>query len=221
MRDQAKAIAVGIVLPLLMAQAPSQYVNSSVQRTRSGFGVPWSVRADINQGLVWRKKGEYDKAIASYDAAIRRDPRVPAAYLNRGIAWQFKGDLERAIADYNAAIELDPKSADEAIRLDPTYAKAYANRAWLQATCPDATYRDGKQAAASATRACELTGWKDAAILDTLAAACAEAGEFETAVKWQNRALEGAKDTRSLTEQRARLALYEAKQPYREQPAAK
>ena len=39
--------------------------------------------------------------------------------------------------------------------------------AWLQATCPEAKARDGKQAVEHATRACELSAWKEAAFLDT------------------------------------------------------
>jgi hypothetical protein len=54
--------------------------------------------------------------------------------------------------------------------------------AWLLATCPDEGVRDGKEAIALATRACELTQWKSAAIVDTLACAHAEVGELSRAI---------------------------------------
>ncbi len=91
------------------------------------------------------------------------------AYSSRGSAWYAKGEYDRAIADLS-----------EAIHLDPRYAMAYFHRAWLRATCPDARYRDGKQAFADATRVGELTGWKDAQYLDPLAAAYAECGDLRT-----------------------------------------
>ena len=57
-------------------------------------------------------KGEYDKAIADYNEAIRLDPLDAHAYYRRGVAWTLKDEYDKAIADYTEAIRLDPKDAD-------------------------------------------------------------------------------------------------------------
>lgn len=72
-----------------------------------------------NRGIEWAAKGDHDRAIADYDAAIRLNPRNSDAYYNRGTAWGNKGDHDRAIADYDVAIKLNPK--------DPT---VYSGRAF-------------------------------------------------------------------------------------------
>jgi len=78
----------------------------------------------------------------------------------------------------------------EAIRLNPRFTRAYADQAWLLATCADDRYRDGQNAVAAARKACELSAWKDPGYLSVLAAACAEAGDFKEAIRRQNQALE-------------------------------
>ena len=87
--------------------------------------------------------------------------------------------------------------------------------AWIWATSSDAARRDGNQALAYATKACELSGWNNADFLSTLAAAYAECGNFQQALHWQKRALEfvGEKDTAKL---RSRLELYQSGKAYRD-----
>jgi tetratricopeptide (TPR) repeat protein len=84
------------------------------------------------------------------------------------------------------------------------------------ATCGDAKFRDGKKAVESAAKACELSEYTDAYHIGTLAAAYAEAGDFEAAVKWQTKAnrLYPAGEDREMAH--ARLKLYQEKKPCRE-----
>jgi tetratricopeptide (TPR) repeat protein len=87
----------------------------------------------------------------------------------------------------------------------------------LLATCPDDKIRDGKRAIEYAATACERTGWGDPFCVDTLAAAYADAGQFEEAIRYQTRALEDPTlkgDFRSAARQR--LEMYLQKKPFRE-----
>ena len=137
-------------------------------------------------------------------AAIRFNHKSADAFFRRGDAWRMKGEFDKALADYATSIRLAPDSPF-----------AYDGRARIWATCSDASHRDGQQAVASATRACELTGCKNAAFLSTLAAAFAQAGNFDAAVKWQNIVQSMSGDEKDRDIARARLALYEGKKPYR------
>ena len=97
-------------------------------------------------------RGEYDRAIADFDKAIRLDPNNAEFYYKRGTAFINKGDYDRAIADYDQAIRLKPTTSaygsralaysskgeydraiadcDQALKLDPNNDTAYNNRAF-------------------------------------------------------------------------------------------
>ena len=115
--------------------------------------------------------------------------------------------FDKAVADYIEALRLKPNCPDCLNAL-----------AWLLATCPEDKCRDGKKAVEFATKGCELADWNGPALLDTLAAASAESGDFATALKWQTRAIELVSDPEFKKECESRLALYRDKKPYREKP---
>jgi serine/threonine-protein kinase len=179
-----------------------------------------------------------ERAVADFTEAIRLKPESGRAYFARALANRRKGDLSAALADVSLAIEKNPKSdtalnlrasvhyqmgdyraalADHltALELDPEDAATLNFLAWLRSTCPLDEIRDGSAALRDATRACELTDYAAPGYLDTLAAAHAEAGRFEDAIRWQEKAIKlVTPDQRP--EYETRLALYRAEKPYRD-----
>jgi tetratricopeptide (TPR) repeat protein len=167
-----------------------------------------------NRGNARLLKGEYDKAYADFSLAIDLDPEHAITYhLLRKTALRHSlephpwiaGDCddeairERGEAEtyYDRAFDSESKKNfdqairdySEAIRLAPN--ANYASRlAWMLSTCPEERVRDGRRAIQFATKACELTDWKSAWELNTLAAAYAEAGKFDLAIAYQTKALE-------------------------------
>jgi tetratricopeptide (TPR) repeat protein len=114
---------------------------------------------------------------------------------------------------YSTAVEI----LQQGIALDPKDGWSYNQLAWIKATSPDASVRNGSEAVAAANKACELTSWKNPRYIDTLAAAYAEAGDFKRAVEFQERALRTANRTNSERQpMRERLSLYRQSQPFRE-----
>jgi hypothetical protein len=154
-----------------------------------------------------RLRSTDNKTVAENGEALSRDLKVAEAHRFRGEVHRVKMEYGKAAADLTEAITLNP--------YDPS---THNNLAWLLATCPKREVRDGRKAVVHGTRACELTGWKNANLLDTLAAAHAECGDFEEAAKWAMKAtILGFDDKVFLERARGRLRLYQSGKPYREE----
>jgi serine/threonine-protein kinase len=118
--------------------------------------------------------------------------------------------VEAAISQWKKALEIN---AD--------YIEALKQTAWVLATHPEPSVRNGVDALKFAQRAAQLSAGKDPAILDTLAASFAEAGRFQEAVKTGREALilaSRANREDSVKALKTRIALYQAKSPCRENP---
>jgi TPR repeat protein/serine/threonine protein kinase len=96
------------------------------------------------------------------------------------------------------------------------YVLARSALAWIFATSNDPSIRDGSTAVSFAEKAIETTNRKDPAMLDTLAAAYAEAGQFTNAVSVQTEAISLLNDEAKKKDFVSRLKLYESNTPYRD-----
>jgi serine/threonine-protein kinase len=171
---------------------------------------------------------------------VRLLPEAPAGYLVRGDIARDAKQYDQATEDFSKVIELMPKSAigfvqratvrdlqqnhagavsdyEEALKREPGDEQSLNNLAWMLATCPQDKVRNGKRAVELARQSAEKTRWRNPSVLDTLAAAEAENGDFAAAARWQTRVLELAGETKSRPEMEARLKLYQDKKAYREE----
>jgi Zn-dependent protease len=162
----------------------------------------------INQGLSAMRGGRHDEAAEMFTQVIDKgnEPGVLATALtNRGLVESRRGNWQQAIDDYREALQLQPKLAN-----------AHNNLAWVLATCPVDELRNGQEAVDLATWACEATQWQSPSCLGTLAAACAEVGDFTQALNLQKRANTDPKNWQTAGRSAAeRMRLYEQGLPYR------
>jgi tetratricopeptide (TPR) repeat protein len=194
-----------------------------------------------NRGIYYAEIGEFDKAIADYSEAIRLHPRA-MTFHGRAEAYKDGEKFGKAIVDYDRVIRITPRDSydyavrgsayfskgnykeaasdlEKAVQLSPNNASAVSYLAKIRATCPDASLRDGKEAIRMSMRACELLEWKEPAAIFTLAAAYAETGDFDKAVKYQTQAINMKSQYGPVSkEARERLALYRDHKPWRSKP---
>ncbi len=153
-------------------------------------------------------------AIETLSAVIDQNPKaigIASILRSRADAWLSVGDHVEAIKDYERAIAEGEKD-------DPDNAGALNNLAWVLATSPKDEIRNGKRAVELGERAAELTEFKEAHILSTLAAGYAEVGNFEKAIEWSTKAVDlGKAEDNPQTEQlQEELESYKQNKPWRE-----
>lgn len=150
--------------------------------------------AHVNLGTVFYQEGKMDEAIAQYKMALQIIPNNTSVHVDRtktlleslhfnlAEALLRKGRAEEASAQYQMALQIEPADAE-----------VQNNLAWLLATCPQASLRDGDKAVQLARQANEAADGKNPVILGTLAAALAETRHFGDAVQSARKAIELAR----------------------------
>jgi tetratricopeptide (TPR) repeat protein len=196
-----------------------------------------------NRGRIYYDRERYDEALRDFSTSIKLQPDVPDGYAGRGHLYAFLGRFRLALADLDMAIELGRNTPDvyndrafvqaslaqyaaavadwtRAIELDPSAADSYRELGWFLATTRVAGLRDGRRAVELALKAVALAP-DDPWILDALAAAYAEAGRFDDAVRTAEAVIAMAKAQygSDLSEELdQRLAAYRRHEPWRETP---
>ena len=154
-------------------------VNEAITHFQRALKIkPDFMEANYNLGSSLLQTGRVDEAIVYYRRAIELQPRLVQAYNDLGYAFLRKKMAAEAIACYQKAFELQPQ-----------FITARGNLAWLLATWPEPSVRNGGRAVALVEQANQFSKDKDPLILRTLAAAYAEAGRFPEAVLTAKQAL--------------------------------
>ncbi|PYX09086.1 MAG: hypothetical protein DMG85_09690, partial [Acidobacteria bacterium] len=175
-------------------EAVDHYHNA--MRLRPGYGDPY-----LNLGNVLFKQGRMSDAMAQWQKAHATESKDARFHTALADAFLRAGLQKDAIAEYEYAARI---SAQDALPRN--------NLAWLLATSPDASIRDGNRAVELANEAMRLSHGKDPNCLRTLATACAESGRFAEAEETARRAFRAADllDNRTLVNAlRDEIALYE------------
>jgi len=149
-------------------------------------------------------------AIAHARTTLKDYPFDVATHNDLGVLLAQNGDVRGGIEQWEISLQLSPDDGN-----------ALNNLAWVLATYPTDTIRDGKRAVELAVKATTLPGGNVPIVIRTLAAAYAEAGDFSKAIETGQRALDLAtaqSNTSLLSTLRHEIELYQAHTPYRESP---
>ncbi len=172
---------------------------------------PHEVMAHNDLGCILLAKNLPDEAAAEFAIALQYEPDDATTHCWMGKALAMQGRLDEAREQFSEALRLNPQHYDAhyqlalalamqhktteavaqyrmALGLEPAKPDALNNLAWILATDPHAEIRNGAEAVRLARRACTLTTNAVPLMVGTLAAACAEAGRFDEAVAYAQKA---------------------------------
>jgi Flp pilus assembly protein TadD len=203
---------------------------------------PGSAKLHFNLGAAYDRTGETDKAIGQYQTAIQLQPDLAQARNNLGNILLQKGRTDEATAQFQEGVKLLPRSTmlrnnlgdaylrqgklgeameqfRKSLEIQADNAGACRSMAWVLATCPDSSFRDGGRAVELAQEANEIYLGRDPEVISTLAAAYAEAGKFPEAMASARQALQlaaGQNNAAFVNLLQAQMVCYQSGLPFRD-----
>jgi tetratricopeptide (TPR) repeat protein len=193
-------------------------------------------------GIIFLERGKLDEAIANLREALEIRGDNAKAHAGLAIALMQNGNASEAFFHWQKSLELEPGNVfardnlgvalaqqrrtreavaqwQESLKCEPDDESAQNKLAWVLATAPDPSLRDGARAVQLAERALQLSGHRKAEVFRVLAAAYAETGRFRAAIEIANRGLQLAteqKDSALADELRKNISLFENNVPLRD-----
>lgn len=172
---------------------------------------PDYAEAHNNLACAFLQKKQLDEAITQSREALRIRPDYAGAHKNLGLALVQKGQVGEAVNEFQRALAIQPGLMEAQVDL--------ARIAWILATSPDSSVRNGNKAVELAREADQLSGGNNPMMAATLAAAYAEAGRFPEAITNARRALQLAmaqNNPAEATAFQAQLKMYQSGSPFRD-----
>ena len=167
-RPSQAVIALPVVVVALAMASTAQHYVSSRDVTRL-----------LLEGARLHAAHQDAKALDRFRAAAQRSSHDERPHMMMADLYAEQKLYSEAVQHYKEALQIDPASA-----------VSHNNLAWLYATCEDPKWRDPRAALEHARKAVELTQWKEAGFIDTLAEANYASGSYQEAVRIQLRALQ-------------------------------
>jgi tetratricopeptide (TPR) repeat protein len=202
----------GILLRSFVAVEQKRYADaiSDMQLLIKSF--PDNVEWSLQLASLYQLDDRPRQAIDLVTTLIKADDTNWRAFRLRADSRLSVGEHKLAIEDYEKAIAIGPPT-------EAAESGVLNNLAWVLATSPIDDVRNGKRALELAEKACQITEFKEAHIVSTLAAAHAELGDFPKAIEWSEKAVAIGReeDNEQLEQLEEELESYRAGKPWREE----